>query len=333
MYAPPTVEIVMKESEAFEQQIRLIYELLEGSGAEVTWNDHIPDPDNPSQQRQIDITIRRDGKLTHVECRGHQSRQDVRWVEELIGRRLSLKADAIIGVSSSGFTTGALNKAKQHPVILRDLLQLTDLEVKSWGGRVALTLYFYQYSDLELLLCFKRESIPRLEMDVVRSELTSGPHIQSLFNLAAQQLGTLNLMNGHHTGRTVDFGLPPLALTGFVLSGEPVLEVHFRGKAQLISKEVISPAVLAYGNPENNTAQRDAVVEKFSLGETSIVHDASRISVFLDLSQVEMPPFCQFQFFALAGQDEMDHEAIELAGLDKLRRVQGRMNNISICSM
>jgi len=29
----------------------------------------------------------------------------------------------------------------------------------------------------------------------------------------------------------------------------------------------------------------------------------------------------------------MDHEAIELAGLDKLRRVQGRMNNISICSM
>jgi hypothetical protein len=320
----------MKESETFEQQIRRIHELLEGSGAEVTWNDHIPDPDNPFQQRQIDITIRRDGKLTHVECRDHQSRQDVQWVEELMGRRQSLKGHAIIGVSSSGFTTGALNKAKAHGVILRDLRQLTDLEVKSWGGRVAVTLYFYQYHDLELLLRFKRESIPSLDKDVVRSEIESGPHIQSLFNVAAQQIDSLNLMNGDHTGQAVDFCLP-LELTGFELSGEPVLEVHFHGKAQLISKEVISPAVLAYGNPQNKTAQRDAVIEKFPPGETSIVHDASRISVFLDLSQVEVPPFCQFRFFKLIGQDEMDHEAIELAGLEKLW-VQGTMP-IKICSL
>jgi hypothetical protein len=332
MCAPPNVEIVMKESEAFEQQIHRIYELLEGSGAEVTWNVHIPDSDNPSQQRQIDITIRRDGKLTLVECRDHQSHQDVQWVEELIGRRLSLKADKIIGVSSSGFTTGALKKAKTHDVILRDLRQLTDLEVKSWGGRVALTLYFYQYSNVKLMLCFKREGIPRLDKDVVRSELTSGPHIHSLFNVAAKQIDSLNLIDGDQTGRTVDFGFRA-ELTGFELSGEPVLAAHFHGKAQLISKEVISPAVFAYGIPDNSIAQRDAVVEKFSLGETSIVHEASRISVFLDLSQVEMPPFCQFRFFRLVGQDEMDHEAIELAGLDKLRRVQGRMKDITICSM
>jgi hypothetical protein len=58
----------MKASKAFEQQIHRILELLEGSGAEVTWDDHIPDPDNPSRLRQIDITIRRDGKLTLVAC-------------------------------------------------------------------------------------------------------------------------------------------------------------------------------------------------------------------------------------------------------------------------
>jgi hypothetical protein len=321
---------MMKKSEAFEQQVRRIHELLEGFGAEVTWDDHIPDPDNPSQQRQIDITIRRDGKLTLIECRDHQSRQNVQWVEELIGRRLSLEAETIIGVSSSGFTTGALNKAKQHAVILRDLQQLTELEVKSRGGRVELTLYFYQYSDLELQLCFKRESIPRLDKDVVMSELTSGPHIRSLFNVAAKLLDTLKLMNGHPTGRTVDFGFRA-ELTGFELSGEPVLEVHLHGKAQLISKEVLSPAVVAYGNPDKNTSQREAVVEKFSLGETSIIHDGSRISVFLDLSPVEMEPFCQFRFFKLVGQDETDHEAIELAGLEKLW-VQGRMT-INICSM
>jgi Restriction endonuclease len=98
----------MKNSEAFEQQIHRIHELLEGSGADVTWNDHVPDPDNPSQQRQIDVSIKRDGKLTLVEGRDRQSPQDVTWIEELIERCASLKADATIAVSSSGFTAGAL---------------------------------------------------------------------------------------------------------------------------------------------------------------------------------------------------------------------------------
>jgi len=38
-----------------------------------------------------------------------------------------------------------------------------------------------------------------------------------------------------------------------------------------------------------------------------------------------MPPLCQFRFFSLTGQDDMDHEAIELLGIEKLW-VQGRMH-------
>jgi hypothetical protein len=70
-----------KESEEFEHRIHRIHELMEGSGAEVTWNDRHPDPDNPSQPRQIDITIKRGGSLTIVECRLHKQRQDVKWIE------------------------------------------------------------------------------------------------------------------------------------------------------------------------------------------------------------------------------------------------------------
>lgn len=145
----------MKESETFERQIHRIHELLDDSEAVVTWNDHIPDPDNPSQARQIDITIERNRKLTIVECRRHQSAQDVQWIEELIGRRASLRAHGVIAVSSSGFTAGAVKKASVHGVILRDLRELTEAEVKDWGKQVALTLYFYQYFDLELSLCFR----------------------------------------------------------------------------------------------------------------------------------------------------------------------------------
>src|SRR5215470_8423783 len=101
----------MKDSTAFEQKVRRIYELIAESGAEVTWDDHIPDPDNPAQSRQIDVTLRRNGALTLVECRLHKAPQDVQWIECLIGRRISLAAQSVIAVSASGFTGGALAKA------------------------------------------------------------------------------------------------------------------------------------------------------------------------------------------------------------------------------
>ena len=101
-----------KPSILFERQIERIHQLLEEDPSRVTWNDHIVDPDNPNQLRQIDITIERAGKKVHVECRVHKEPQDVKWIEELIGRRLSLHADEIIAVSSSGFTDGAKKESR-----------------------------------------------------------------------------------------------------------------------------------------------------------------------------------------------------------------------------
>ena len=142
-----------------------------------------------------------------LECRDHQARQDVQWIEGLMGRRASLRADATIAVSSSGFTAGALNKAKSYAILPRDLHELTEHEVVDWGQQMALTLYFYQYSDLELSLCFERGSIPKLDNEAVKSEVASYPGIQSLFNAAASQLGTLELLNRENHGRVVDFRL------------------------------------------------------------------------------------------------------------------------------
>ena len=83
----------METPEALERQVHRIHELLERSRDDVTSNDHIPDPDNPTQLRQIDITIRRDGKHDSLLNAGlSRSRQNVKWIEELIGRRQSLLA-------------------------------------------------------------------------------------------------------------------------------------------------------------------------------------------------------------------------------------------------
>lgn len=49
-------------STEFEQLTgRIISQVVE-SGAQLLWNDRIPDPDNPSQLRQVDVTISRDGR-------------------------------------------------------------------------------------------------------------------------------------------------------------------------------------------------------------------------------------------------------------------------------
>jgi hypothetical protein len=119
----------MNTPDALERQVHRIHELLVRSQADVTWNDHVPDPDNPEQLRQIDITIRREGKLTLIECRLSPRRQNVKWVEELMGRRQSLMAAEIIGVASAGFTAGAQKKAARFGVRLRDFEQLSDEEI------------------------------------------------------------------------------------------------------------------------------------------------------------------------------------------------------------
>jgi hypothetical protein len=320
----------VKESEQFEQQIHRIHELLDGSDATVIWDERVHDPDNPRQSRQIDITIRRKDKLTIVECRQHQTSQDVQWIEELIGRRVSLQADGVIAVSSTGFTAGARMKARAHGIFLRELQELTESEIRSWGQQVALTLYFYQYSDLDVSLYFDRNTIHKLDHDVLASKLKTHPAMQSLFQAAAQKLGTINLMAEEHQGTLVAFGLR-LELFVFQVCDEQVLEVDFRGNARLISREVISPAVFAYGQPGRSPGERDACIEKFSLGETSIVHEADKLSIFLDVSHEVMPPFCQFRFFRLGHESEMEHASLELLGLEKLW-VHGKGLKVNICS-
>jgi len=99
-----------EQSDEIEQMITRVHELLEGQDADVMWDQKIPDPDNPKQPRQIDILIRKGNLLTLVECRIHKEKQNVKWIEELIGRRVSLNADVVIAVSASGFTSGAIKK-------------------------------------------------------------------------------------------------------------------------------------------------------------------------------------------------------------------------------
>jgi hypothetical protein len=313
-------------SVALERQVSRIHELLERSSECVTWNDHIPDPDNPEQLRQIDVTVRRGNTLTLIECRLSRSRQNVKWVEELIGRRESLGAQAIIGVSSAGFTKGAQRKAARFEVLLYELRQLTEEDIAGWGRQVSLTLYYYQYSEVTLGVGFSRESIPRLELNTVAQELGSHHLVQSAFNAAATKLNELKMLASNDT-RIHRFGvrLQPEAMVH--VCGEQVLEISLEGQACLVNKPISSPEAFAYGHLAQEVAERDVTVEQFNLGETSIVHHNDRVAIDIDLTNKELPPLTQARFVQTTSKQESELESFAITDPDALR-VTGRVKAV-----
>jgi hypothetical protein len=146
-----------KQSDEFEKMTTRIFSMLEGSNSKVTWNDKIPDPDNPNQLRQIDISIINSSSTTYVECRIHESKQDVKWIEELHGRKESLGADAIIAVSSSGFTKGAIKKANRFGIALRDTVSLKKEDMFSWGKIEYLRNRYFVFEEFRINLLFSSE--------------------------------------------------------------------------------------------------------------------------------------------------------------------------------
>jgi hypothetical protein len=315
-----------KVSDAFEQRIHRVHELTNGTEAEVTWNDHIPDPDNPKRSRQIDITIKRGAALTFVECRIHNEPQDVTWIEELIGRRASLKAAAVIGVSASGFTEGAILKAKSHGIFLRDLEQLIRAEVERWGTTVAITMYHYEFSDISLDLLFRPESIPKLDMSVLADELRKYHGRQSFFNAASDELEKLKLLTLEpHQRKRARFAIR-LRLEDFRLCHEPVIEVEFSGVARLVERPLDVPAVVAYRNPADSSAGYSTVIQNTRLGETGvIIHEAQRMATVLDFSAISLPPNSQFRYLRTATDREMDMDSFELIGSEGLYASGGPM--------
>lgn len=147
-------ELMSKTSDEFEKRIAELQLLLSESGTIVKWNDKIPDPDNPTQARQIDATVNNGTTTIHVECRIHADKQDVKWIEELYGRKESLGADGLIAVSSSGFTAGAIKKAARFNIALRHLQRITPEDVSEWGEFADVFYEYFAFDSVRIIPFF-----------------------------------------------------------------------------------------------------------------------------------------------------------------------------------
>jgi hypothetical protein len=283
----------LKPSEKFEHQIRRIHDLLAQPGSLVTWNDHLPDPDNPSQPRQIDVTIRRD--------------------EELIGRRLSLRADAVIAVSASGFTEGAIRKAKSFGIILRDFSTLTEDEISSWGHLTRVWLTFYEFTQVGFVFRFDSNHLKGLTVDQIEEDLRDAPgRLYGIFDVVAAKIDeNPQGLPYRFTGEVGEDGLN--------VAARPVSRIGVSANVVRRRTDLTIASVVAYDAPRTTATERQAFIQGVALGDFEITSSSNDVLITVDLSPVEAPPGCKFHSVDLEFDRIVKMRGLEIIGMPRFR--------------
>ena len=301
-----------KASDDFELMVTRIHEVLEGENAQVEWNERIPDPDNPSQPRQIDVTIRKGDLFNIVECRLHKEKQDVKWIEELIGRRLSLEADSVTAVSSSGFTSGAIRKAIRYGVTLNDTVDISHDYIAKWARNIDMTLLFYRYESFDVKLKIDAHQLNGLDISLFQKDLQRYVGFNSIFTAhldsVEEKVQPLLKENRH---KKITFQLD-FFIEEFTLNNIEIIGVETKGVAFVEEMKLTIPSHIAYGSPDKDGKDRGIFIQKYNLGNSRVIHSGEDVSVSLDLSELEVPPYWQFRYVELNGGGGYNLEVFEL---------------------
>jgi hypothetical protein len=130
---------VPKRTNAFQQLIVFIYQHVKAAGGSVSESALVFDR-SAEINREVDILIESEVaghkiKIA-VECRGREKKEEdkkkhtVQWVDELIGKYVSIDIDKVVAVSERGFSAPARKKALAHNI---DLLSFEEAKDIDWG--------------------------------------------------------------------------------------------------------------------------------------------------------------------------------------------------------
>lgn len=118
-------------SNEFQRLVRTIYEQIVPEGATVTESAMISERGS-AVQREVDVLVEsRVGDIVvrlGVECRDRTRRDDIEWVDQLIGKYRDLPVDKIIAVSAAGLTRAAEEKARANRIEVRTLTEALDAD-------------------------------------------------------------------------------------------------------------------------------------------------------------------------------------------------------------
>lgn len=120
-----------KRSNEFQALIKSIYAAMSNvEGGSVTESAMLYEPNE--KPREVDILIEREmygHKLKiAIECRDRSRKDDIEWIDGLIGKYKNLKIDRIVAVSKSGFSSPAIDKARENRIDIRTYEKLLETD-------------------------------------------------------------------------------------------------------------------------------------------------------------------------------------------------------------
>jgi len=122
------------DGKSLEQLVELL-EKMDMEGAEIKIRDKIYDK-VAKENREIDVSVRfRKGShdfLIIFECRDRSRKNGPDWIEQIVQKTRDLGANKVVAVSASGFTKGAIEKAKHHGIILRTIKEISSEKIFDW---------------------------------------------------------------------------------------------------------------------------------------------------------------------------------------------------------
>lgn len=107
-----------KRSNVFQNLILVLTQMF-GDNAKVTESKELIDLVS-GEKREVDVVVETSvaghDTIISIECRDHQRKQTVEWVEQAQAKHERLPTNLLVLVSSSGFTAKALVKAKSYGI-------------------------------------------------------------------------------------------------------------------------------------------------------------------------------------------------------------------------
>ena len=135
-----------KRTNEFQKLVACIYARLVPEGGRISESVMIKERGRGTE-REVDLLLTHRAFGTELrialECRDRRRRDDVAWIDALIGKYKDLEVDKVIAVSGSGFSRAAREKAAAHRIdalTLREALEtdwpaeFTRLRVGRWAG-------------------------------------------------------------------------------------------------------------------------------------------------------------------------------------------------------
>jgi hypothetical protein len=158
------------QSKEFEELAARLETALAPEGAQVKSPDRIRDQFT-GQYREVDASIRytigSSDILITVECRDRVRTQDVTWIEQLATKRVHVRADRTLAVSSSPFTEAALLAAKTHGISTRLISEVTDEEIRSAVNTLEVAIHSTDIAIRQLQLHYVEHIEPSPSLDPV----------------------------------------------------------------------------------------------------------------------------------------------------------------------